>query len=243
MIPKIIHYIWLGDKKLDNTSKLCINSCRRVCFDYEIKVWNEENLNLSNLIKENKFLKECVEKKLWAFASDYLRLYVLYRDGGIYLDTDVEVLNSFNDLLNNSFFVGMESGDYIGTGIIGAEQCSLEIKRLLDFYINEIWNVDYYNNPIIFKKLVETEPKTFEQSKILPIDYFSPYNPYKYDVKGALLGSDKTVCIHWYNASWGMTRKGYVFLNTKHIKNPILKIFQIIKKNIGFYRKRKKLNV
>lgn len=241
MIPKTIHYIWLGNKQLNNTSKICINSCRRNCPDYKIKIWNEKNLKLDEIVKKNKFLRKCLEVGLWAFASDYLRLYVLYKEGGIYLDTDVEVLKNFDELLSNEFFVGMESNDYIGTGVIGSEAHSIALKRILEFYDNEIWNVDYYNNPIIFKELMLNEKKYFDNCKIYPIDYFSPYNPQNY--KESLIDTSNTICIHWYNASWGMTRKGYVFLQTKHFKNPVVKFYQILRKNIGYYRKKKTLNI
>lgn len=242
MIPKKIHFIWLGNKKFNNTSLMCINTWRRVCPDYEIILWNERNLELHKLIEDNLFLKKCIENKIWAFASDYLRLYILYKEGGIYLDTDVEVVKNFDVLLDKKFFVGLESENFIGTGVIGAERGSRQIKRLLDFYSKEIWNVDYYNNPIIFKNLFEKEPHIFAKTCILPVKFFSPYNPNDKNIGNTLIGDNDTICIHWYNANWGMSRRGYVFLQTKHIKQPIFKIYQVIRKNIGYYRKKKKLN-
>lgn len=237
MIPKKIHYIWLGNNKPNGLCLSCINSCKRVLSDYEIIVWSEKSLELNRLTKNNRFLKKCIECGLWAFASDYLRLYILYNEGGIYLDTDVEVLKTFDGMLGYTCFIGLEQGEYIGTGIIGAEKHSTSIKRLLDFYEEEIWNVDYYNNPIIFKKLFEEEPDRFKEVVIFPVDYFAPYNPF--GENSDIIGTSNTVCIHWYNANWGMSRKGYVFLNTKHFKNPVIKAFQIIKKSIGYYRKRR----
>jgi mannosyltransferase OCH1-like enzyme len=219
---------------------MCINTWRRVCPEYEVILWNEENLEMDGLMKTNAFFNECIKRGLWAFASDYLRLYILYNEGGIYLDTDVEVVKPFDSLLEYSFFVGLENGDYIGTGVIGAEIQSREVKRLLEFYEKEIWNVDFYNNPIIFKNLIQKEPDTFASCTVLPQDYFSPYTPG--DSHNELIGTDNTLCIHWYNASWGMNRAGYVFLQTKHIKKPIEKIYQVLRKNIGYYRKRKSLN-
>ena len=240
MIPNIIHYIWLGKNKLNNTSLICINSWKRILPEYEIKLWNEDNLNLGQLMRENNFLKKCIECGLWAFASDYLRLYILYKEGGVYMDTDVEVIRSFGNLMREHFFIGLEKDDYVGTGIIGAEICSPAIKRLLDFYDSEIWNVNYYNNPIIFKYLMKREPRIFKNCKVLPIEYFSPYDPY--NLPNGVIGTENTICIHWYNASWGMSRKGYVFLETKHQKNPGIKLYQIIRKNIGYFRRKDSLN-
>ena len=239
MIPKKIHYIWLGKKEPDNTSKMCINSCRRNCPDYEIIIWNENNLDLDKLKRENKFLKKCIEIGLWAFASDYLRLYLLYQEGGIYLDTDVEVLHSFDSFLDYVFFVGMESSEYIGTGVIGSEAGSKELKRLLEFYDKGIWDVDFFNNPMIFNHLFEKEPGTFNNAKIFPVDIFSPYSPQEEGSYLCLIGNEKTMCIHWYNAAWGMSRKGYVFLQTKHVKNPFERLYQVLRKNIGYFRKKR----
>lgn len=237
MIQKKIHYIWLGNKPMDKTSIMCINSCRRACPDYEIKIWDEKELNLKQISKNNKFLDICLKLKLWAFASDYLRLYILSKEGGIYLDTDVEVIKNFDSMLDEVFFVGREMGDYIGTGIIGADKNSKILKSLIEFYDQEIWNVDYYNNPIIFKNVIFDEKNSNFDYKIFPVNYFSPYNPYK-KLNKDIIGNQDTVCIHWYNANWGISRKGYVFLNTKHIKKPLNKIVQIIRKNLGYLKRK-----
>lgn len=244
MIPKKIHYIWLGSRKLNNTSLICINSWRRNLYDYEIICWDEKTLNLEKLMEENLFLRRCYQNKLWAFMSDYLRLYVLYHHGGIYMDTDVEVVRSFNSLLNFSCFMGYEAGDYannnlgdyIGTGTIGAEKNNKTIKRLLNFYNDEVWNTKDYINTIIYKKIYINEPDIFEGCEIFPLKYFSPYNPLQ--IKQGIIENHNTYSIHWYNANWGMSRKGYVFITTKYIKNPIILFFTKIKRTIGFFRKK-----
>ena len=147
MIPKIIHFIWLGNNKIDKKSQICINSAKRLLPDYQINIWTESNINIEKIRKKNKFFDECLKNKLWAFASDYLRLYILAKYGGIYLDTDVEVIKKFDDLLINKCFMGLEeeiNGDtYIGTGIIGAESDSVVIDKILDFYDQKIQNLVY----------------------------------------------------------------------------------------------------
>ena len=108
MIPKKINYIWLGGKPKSNFANICLETWRERLQGYEIIEWNENNLELDRLCKENRFLLECRKRKLWAFMADYLRLYVLYNFGGIYMDVDVQVLKSFDDLLDNQMFIGYE---------------------------------------------------------------------------------------------------------------------------------------
>ena len=238
MIPKTIHYIWLGGRSKSKLTEVCINTWKRNLPDYKIIEWNESNIDLENLCNENGFLKRCVELKLWAFVSDYLRLWILENQGGIYLDTDVEVLKPFDLLLDQHVFMGYEANDYVGTAVIGAEKGNALIARLLKFYKEDIWNVDFINNPIIFKYLMENEPSVFEESNIYPQGYFSPYElEKKYDGK---VEGDKSYTIHWYTQNWNMSRKGYVFITTKHIKNPVLKNATIIRKNLGYLKMRLK---
>lgn len=234
MIPKTIHYIWLGGKPKSKLTEVCINSWRRALPDYEIIEWNEKNLDLQKLCKENEFLKKCLDFKLWAFVSDYLRLWILKNEGGIYLDTDVEVLKDLSPLLTNHVFMGYEANNYVGTAVIGAEKENALIARLLEFYKEDIWNVDFINNPIIFKYLLEIEPSIFKECKIYPQTYFSPYVPGIETNKK--IETEDTYSIHWFTQNWNMSRKGYVFINTKHIKNPVRKLIVILKKNLGYIR-------
>lgn len=245
-IPKVIHYIWLGDRELSTVSLMCINSWKRKLPDYEIKKWNEDNLHLDELIKKNKFLKKCYELKLWAFVTDYLRVYILYKYGGIYLDTDVEVIKSFDVFLEEDCFLGYEGykkSENIGTGIIGARANNAFIKKVLDFYEEDIWNVDYFVNPEIFKNVLKNNLEIKQKITLLGYDVFSPYDPYESDPEKHLVDTKNTICIHWYTADWNMTRRGYVFLHTKNIKCKYKKCLEVIRKNIGYYRRcQKKAN-
>ena len=232
MIPKKIHYIWLGGKPKSTLTVMCLNSWKRHLENYEIIEWNETNLEIEKLCKKHRFLRECIRLQLWAFASDWLRLYVLYHEGGIYLDTDVEVLGSYDELLGNRMFVGLEQNNYIGTGVIGAGRGNPTVKRLLDFYEHEIWTVNFVNNPIIFRYLYEHEPESFDGCKILPQNVLSPYVPGQ-QYEGTVETKD-TLSIHWYSKNWNLSRKGYVFVTTKHINNPARKAFEIIRKSLGY---------
>ena len=105
MISKKIHYIWLGENKKDRVSQICINSWKNVLKDYKIIEWNEDNLPLDKIAKANSFFACCMKYKLWAFMSDYLRLWILYQEGGVYMDTDVQAIKPFDDLLKNKTFL------------------------------------------------------------------------------------------------------------------------------------------
>lgn len=235
MIPKKIHYVWLGGGDKSKLTQVCVNSWRRTMPEYEIIEWNENNIDINKIRKENKFVDKCYKLKLWAYVSDYLRLKILYDNGGLYFDTDVETVKSFDDLLDNKMFVGLERTKNIGAGVIGAEKGHPLIKRLLEFYDNEIWDVDFVNSPVIYQHIWETEPERFENCKIYPAEYFYEYHPaIKYT---KMIEKENTYSNHWYTQYWNMSRKGYVFLTSKHIKMP-LKVFAIIKKNIGYIKRK-----
>ena len=105
MIPKIIHYCWFGGNPLPDDAKKCITSWKKFFPDYEIKEWNETNYDLSVC----PYVKEAYESKKWAFVSDYARFDILYKYGGLYFDTDVEVIKTFDDILKNGAFMGQEA--------------------------------------------------------------------------------------------------------------------------------------
>ena len=103
MIPKKIHLCWFGNGKMDETVQNCIKSWKEKLPDYEIKIWNEENFD----INISKYTKDAYKAEKWAFVSDYVRLWVLYNEGGIYLDSDVEIIKSLDELLYNKVFWGL----------------------------------------------------------------------------------------------------------------------------------------
>ena len=158
MIPKIIHYVWLGRKQLSLETRSFIKTWKMHMPDYEIKCWNEDSFDCNSI----PWVREAIEHKMWAFAADYIRLYALYYEGGIYLDTDVEVLRSFDTFLYNSFFSSTEvhpgfetlgkpkldenykpiiTGDAIPnfgilSAIMGAEKGNRLIGDCLNYYTN-----------------------------------------------------------------------------------------------------------
>ena len=105
MIPKKIHYCWFGGNPLPNDAKLCIESWKKYCPDYEIIEWNESNFDF----KECQYAKEAYEAKKWAFVSDYARFKILYDNGGLYFDVDVEIVQALDNIINNGPFMGIEN--------------------------------------------------------------------------------------------------------------------------------------
>lgn len=130
MIPKIIHYVWLGKGEMSERAKHCIESWKKYLTDYEIKEWNEDNFD----INYNNWTKHSYENKKYAFTSDVVRLYALYTEGGIYMDTDVEVYKPLDEFLNEEGFTGFEAVNYPSTATLGAEKGNPVIKKMLDFY-------------------------------------------------------------------------------------------------------------
>ena len=119
MIPKIIHYCWLSNNPYPEEIVNCINSWKKYLPDYQLMLWNFDRFDIDSSI----WVKQAYETKKYAFASDYLRLYALYNYGGIYLDVDVEVINSFDNLLDLPYFIGEENTIYaIEAATIGAEK-------------------------------------------------------------------------------------------------------------------------
>lgn len=130
-IPKKIHYCWFGGKEIPDEYKRYMESWTKYCPDYEIIKWSEENYD----INKNKYMKQAYESKKWGFVPDYARLDIIYNEGGIYLDTDVELIRNMDELLYQDAYVGIENGVQINCGLgFGAVQGNPAIKLLRDMY-------------------------------------------------------------------------------------------------------------
>lgn len=129
-IPKIIHYVWVGGNEKSKDIQRCMKTWEKHLKDYKIIEWNEKNFDIDS----NKFVREAYKAKKWAYVSDYIRAYAIYNYGGIYLDTDVLVLDNLEDLLDNEAFVGYENPDYPFTAVFGAKKQHPFIKKMLDYY-------------------------------------------------------------------------------------------------------------
>lgn len=132
MIPKIIHYCWFGGKPLPELACKCIESWKKYLPEYEIIRWDENSFDINS----NLYVKEAYENKKYAFVTDYVRLYAIYTQGGIYMDTDVEVRKPLDEFLKHQAFSGFESYHDIPTGIMASEKGFQGIKDQLDYYNN-----------------------------------------------------------------------------------------------------------
>lgn len=206
MIPKVIHYCWFGGNKLPSSVEKCIKSWKKYCPEYEIVQWNESNFDVTS----HPFMKAAYEAKAWAFVSDYARLKVIYENGGIYLDTDVELLRNLDFLLENQCYIGVQQlGHLCTTGLgFGAEKSSPVVQKMMEIYDHIDFDVNRkrefacpsLNDRIVrefgycdSEEIVKLENVTVLPSKL--VDPISPGNCHD-------LICDETISIHHYSASW-----------------------------------------
>lgn len=203
-IPKIIHYVWLGGQEKNELAKSCIRSFNAYSPDYLIMEWNESNIGEIN----NYQVNEAIKNKNWAYASDIIRVYALIKYGGIYLDTDVFLIKSLDELLSHELFLCYESKYWLGSAVIGAAKEHPLLVLIYQRYLN--------NNPIKFntnaltvhaytaglKNLYGFKPngKTLinENYTVLSSDYFYPIDYMTLKEKR----TDNTYGIHYYAGSW-----------------------------------------
>ena len=211
MIPKIIHYCWFGHKDLPPLAKKCIASWRKFLPDYEIKEWNEENFDINSV----PYTAQAYKHKKFAFVSDYARFKILYEYGGIYFDTDVEIVKPIDDILETGAFFGLEQDvkDHFacapGLGFacnpgLGLLREMLELYKNLDFQqsdgsLNQKTVVEHFSEMLLAKGLQPTPGIIeFEGACIYPPDFFCP-KPSEF---GKIQITENTRTIHHYAASW-----------------------------------------
>lgn len=141
MIPKKIHYVWVGKNPKSKIIQECIATWHKKLPDYEIIEWNEDNFDMH----ENLYIEQAYQAKKWAFVSDYVRAKVIFEQGGIYLDTDVRVIDNLDSLLKNQAFIGFENNDYLSAAIFGAEKGHPFMQSILDYYQDREFKFDENN--------------------------------------------------------------------------------------------------
>lgn len=227
MIPKRIHYCWFGRGEKPKLAKKCINSWKRLCPDYEMIEWNEDNFDLDY----NEYTRYCYDQKKWAFLSDYVRLVVVAEQGGIYFDTDVELLKRPDALLQSEAFYGFENDASIATGLgFGAEAGHPTILAMKAKYDEIKPDADGAYPMIVcpalntqallpFGLVLDGSRQSIAGAEILPADWLNPYE----DPTGRLNKTANTVSVHWYSKSW--MSKGTI-LRSKLTK-PLHRIFGV----------------
>lgn len=208
-IPKMIHYCWFGGNPKSDSVKKCIQSWRKKCPNYSIVEWNEENFSISDC---PAYVREAYAAGKWAFVTDYVRLKIIYEHGGIYLDTDVELLRDLEPLLNHSAYFGFEAKKIVNTGLgFGAEKGCAILQELMEIYsLIHFKNSDgSYNltpcpelNANVFLKrgLVSNDQRQVLHGDILILPTIC-LSPCDFETRIVRKGKD-TFSIHWYQASW-----------------------------------------
>ena len=184
MIPKTIHYCWFGRGAKPKLVLKCIESWHKFLPDYTFVEWNEDNFDLS----QNAFVRQAYAHRNFAFVSDYVRAKALYENGGVYFDTDVEVLGSFDAFLHHRFFVGFEEKNFVGTCVMGAEKgCALLHDYMTHYestpYANPDGSVYTDTNVVLLTRMFEqmgfARDNTFQEKDgvaVYPREWFSPYD-------------------------------------------------------------------
>jgi hypothetical protein len=227
-IPKIIHYCWFGRGEKPQEVKRCIDSWGKFLSDYEFMEWNEDNFSIDSAID---YVKEAYQAKKYAFVSDYVRLLALYQYGGIYFDTDIEVIQSFDQYIDNSTIVlGFESKESLLTAFIACEKNSEFIKEFLDTYqhrhfINQdgscdLTTINFHFTKHAMKYGVESTQNKYQETatgiQVYPIEYFCGY-----DVINWHVSTTKNTCtVHHMASSWITGKQG--------MKGKIIKLIQKI---------------
>ena len=219
MIPKIIHYCWFGGKPMPQLAQKCIASWKKYLPDYEIKRWDESNFDVNQL----PYTRDAYANGKYAFVSDYARFKILYEEGGIYLDTDVELVKSLCAIVENGPFMGEEEKMRCNPGVgIGAEPRMSFVKEMLDFYqnlnfITEDGGLNMQTIVTYTSDLLKTHGYTESNQaqlvagfNIYPPEYFCPINYFTKE----LVITPKTYSIHHFAESWVSTRmKVYEMFN------------------------------
>ncbi len=262
-MKKYIHYCWFGDKEFPKLAKKCLESWEKFLPDYEIIKWSEENVDLN----ECPFIKGAYENKKWAFVADYVRAKALKEYGGIYFDTDMEIIKDITPLLNCNTFLGVEDTGYVAVGVWYEKeknsQLAIELlKKYQSMKTFDVQKVSDFSIPILLSEILKKKSwkegiNTVQHLEggidIYPREYFYPYS---YDRTNNIF-TENTCMIHYYDASWipkkdqlelKMVRflgkkKTFIILRIyRKIKDIIRKIGRIVLFPVVIYRRRKEVN-
>lgn len=215
MIPKVIHYCWFGGKPFSPLVAECMATWREKLPDYHFKQWDESN----SPIKRCRLAQRALKAKKWAFVADYVRIYALYHEGGIYLDTDMHLLKSLEPLLHHDCFMGMEAPGVVNCAIVGAVQHHEFLHEMLKHYET----LPFYSTLIIPRKKLmipkittrilntkggglkpENVPQTVFGVHVYPTDYFYPWSFQSHDTQKDFMAcvTPNSYAVHRWEGSW-----------------------------------------
>ncbi|MCP9612688.1 glycosyltransferase family 32 protein [Coprobacter tertius] len=207
MIPKIIHYCWFGRGQMPSLALKCIDSWKRYLSEYEFRLWNEDTFDVNS----NTYVKEAYDSRKFAFVTDYVRLYALYKEGGVYMDTDVEVLKGLDPFLHLKAFSGFECNGFVPTGLMASEKGGLWVKELLREYDGRHFilpdnTLDMTTNTESITRYMKGKGLKLNNNfqdidglvTFYPSEYFCPFTP----ETGKLNLTENTYCIHHFANSW-----------------------------------------
>lgn len=226
MIPKIIHYIWFGRNPYPEKVAYCIESWKKHLPEYEFKLWNEDTFDIESV----QFTKEAYKNKKWAFVSDYVRVYALYNFGGLYLDTDIEVLRTFNDLLDNRMVLGTDDEGYL-TAFMASEKRHPFWKSILEYYESNPFEREdgslnmEVNNTLLQEhltkygyRILNAFQKLDEGIVVFPDDYFHVVSL----LDGSKHKTKNTYAIHWHTLLWISPMRRLIRFIRLRILSPLL---------------------
>lgn len=207
MIPKIIHYCWFGRGEMPELALKCIASWHKYMPNYEYKLWDEDSFDVESV----PYVKEAYEARKFAFVTDYVRLYALYSEGGIYMDTDVEILKPLDDLLHLPAFTGYEGSKTMPpvTGLMASEANGIWVKEQLDSYkdahfVKEDGTFDLTTNTVRISGIMKSNGfiqdgkyQVYKDLHVFPTDYFCPRQ-----TTGEFLLTENTYCDHHFMRTW-----------------------------------------
>jgi len=233
-IPKILHYVWVGGGQKSEKMLECMASWGKVCPDYEVIEWNETNFDIEN----NAWVKLALQEKNWSLASDIMRAWILFEHGGIYVDTDVEILKPLDAVLTNEFFMGYESKHWVNTAIIGSVKGHPILQKIMDRFNNikleitsetNLLAVQAYSTVMEMLYKIKPDGKTtiFENGiGLYSKEHFYPQHYLTHKIKI----TENSLAIHRCSCTWHSKKQHRTFKFFRAVRrmlgNPIFQVFE-----------------